>query len=108
LHQAYHLLDGSQLFHQNILSFAVSLKATEFFRICAYFVGFWELDQVAFQVLHQVVVEAAALQELESVVSRAYGFELEAVLVLIVVVRQRAGEGRGGGCREGENLPRPG
>jgi hypothetical protein len=61
------------------------LKATEFFRICAYFT--WELDHVALQVLHQVIVEAIALQELESVVPRASRFELEAKQVFVVIVQ---------------------
>jgi hypothetical protein len=55
------------------------LKATEFFRICAYLADFRELDHVALQVLHQVIVEAIALQELEGIIPRASRFELETV-----------------------------
>jgi hypothetical protein len=40
---------------------------------------------MAFQVLHQVVVEAVALQELEGIVPRAGGLELEAVQVFILL-----------------------
>jgi len=48
-----------------------------------------ELDHVALQVLHQVVVEAISLKELEGVVPRADGLELEAVQVFVVVVQKR-------------------
>ena len=43
---------------------------------------------MAFQVLHQVVVEAVALQELEGIVPRAGGLELEAKEVFVVVVQE--------------------
>jgi|GEM_PF-4538089 hypothetical protein len=41
--QAHSLLDGGQSFIRNIRSFAVSWKATKFFRIGAYFadLGSW-------------------------------------------------------------------
>jgi len=47
-----------------------------------------ELDRVALQVLHQVVIEAVFLQELEGIVPRADGLELEAVQVFIVVIQK--------------------
>jgi hypothetical protein len=33
-----------------------------------------EPDHITFQFLHQIVVEAVSLQELEGIVTRAYGF----------------------------------
>jgi hypothetical protein len=47
-----------------------------------------KLDHVAPQVLHQVVVEAVPLQDLEGIVSLACGLELEAIAVLVVIAQQ--------------------
>ena len=74
---------------RNILSFAVSLKATELLQDLRILGGLGEIDHVAQQALHQIVVEAVALQDLEGVVPCADGFELEAVLVPVVVVQKR-------------------
>jgi len=43
-------------------------------------------DHVAIQVLHQVVVKAISLQELEGIVPRADRLELDAVEVFVVLV----------------------
>jgi hypothetical protein len=51
-----------------------------------------ELDHVAFQVLHQVVVEAVLFQELEGIVPRGNVFELETIQVFVVVIQQRIEE----------------
>jgi hypothetical protein len=48
-----------------------------------------ELDQVTFQILCQIVVEAVLLQELEGVVPRADGLELKAAQIFVVIVQQR-------------------
>ena len=69
---------AAKSFIRNILSFAVSLKATEFFKIWAY-PDLGSFDHVAFQVLHLVVVEAIAHQEFEGIIPRASRFELEAI-----------------------------
>jgi len=50
-------------------------------------------DHVALQVLHQVVVEAVPLQELEGIVPRADGLELEAIEVLMEFKGGRLAEG---------------
>ncbi len=47
-----------------------------------------QLDRVAPEVLHQLHIEAAQLQEREGLVPFAHGLELEAVEVLVVVVGQ--------------------
>ena len=47
-----------------------------------------QLDNVALQVLHQVHVKAAHLQEFEGLVPLAHCLEFEAVEVLVVVVGQ--------------------
>jgi hypothetical protein len=47
-----------------------------------------ELDQVASQVFHQLVLEAVLLQDLECIVPLADGLELEAVVVFFVMAQQ--------------------
>ena len=77
--QANRFLDSGQVLHPEYPLVRSFLEGHGVFRICAYFT--WELDHVAFQVLHLVVIEAVALQELEGIVPRSGRLELEAVEV---------------------------
>jgi len=61
---------------------------TEFFSTRGVFAVPGQLDNVAPEVLHQLHLEAAQVQELEGLVPLAQGLELEAEEVLFVVVGQ--------------------
>jgi len=87
--QAYRLLDGCQVLHQEYPLVRGLLEGHGVFQDLGIPGVLGELDHVAFQILHQVVVEAVILQELEGIVPRAGGFELEAKQVFVVVVQKR-------------------
>ena len=63
------------------------MEATEFFKNLHIICELEKLDHVALQVLHQVEVEAASLQNFGGLVSFAQRFQLEAIQVLVVAVK---------------------
>ena len=85
--QANSLLDRRQVFHQEDPFVCGLLEGHGVLQDLCIFRMLRELDHVAFQVFHQIVVEAISLQDLEGIVPRAGGLELETVFVLIVVVQ---------------------
>jgi len=87
LPQSHRLLHHRPVFIRNTPSLSFSLEATEFFKNLHIICELEKLDHVALQVLHQVEVEAASLQNFGGLVSFAQRFQLEAIQVLVVAVK---------------------
>jgi hypothetical protein len=87
LPQSHRLLHHHPVFIRNTPSLSFSLEATEFFKNLHIICELEKLDHVALQVLHQVEVEAASLQNFGGLVSFAQRFQLEAIQVLVVAVK---------------------
>lgn len=87
--QAHRLLDRRQVLHHEYPLVRGLLEGHGVLQDLRILGVLGELDHVTLQVLHQVVVKAISLQELEGIVPRADGLELEAVEVFVVVIQKR-------------------